>query len=245
MRLLEVCVDNWQGALAADKGGADRLELCASLADGGITPSSAFIVAVKKAVKAPVYVMVRPRSGDFTYSEAEFAIMLQQIEEVKQAGADGIVTGVINQQGELCLQKNAALIAAARPLGVTLHRAFDVTPNLSDALEAAIGLGFERILTSGGKANAFEGLHSIAQLVQQAAGRISIMPGSGINTANIRLIVQITRAHEYHFSAKINQPSPLLHLYQTHPAALAQNIGYLTTADEDTVRRMKQALLTI
>lgn len=245
MRLLEVCVDNLQGVVAAARGGADRLELCASLADGGLTPSSAFIIAAKKAVNIPIYVMVRPRSGDFTYSDEEFAMMLQEVADAKAAGANGIVTGIINSQGELCPIKNAALIAAARPLGVTLHRAFDVTPNLFAALETAVALGFERILTSGGKAKAIESTDTIARLVQRAANRICIMPGSGVNTSNIQALAAATNATEYHFSAKITQQSLLAHLYRAHPAAHAQNIVHWATADEATVSRMKQLLATI
>lgn len=245
MRLLEVCVDNLQGVVAAARGGADRLELCASLADGGLTPSSAFIIAAKKAVDIPVYVMIRPRGGDFTYSDAEFAMMLQEVADAKAAGADGIVTGVINLQGELSSIKNAALIDAAQPLGVTLHRAFDVTPDLFESLETAIELGFERILTSGGKAKAIESTDTIAQLVRQAANRICIMPGSGVNTSNIQALIAATNATEYHFSAKIMLQSPLVHLYEAHPAAMAQHIVHLATADEATVRQMKQLLATI
>jgi copper homeostasis protein len=245
MRILEVCVDNLQGAIAAARGGADRLELCASLADGGLTPSSAFIMAVKKAVNIPVYVMIRPRGGDFTYADEEFAMILQEVADAKAAGADGIVTGVINLQGELCPIKNAALIAAAQPLGVTLHRAFDVTPDMFAALETAIELGFERILTSGGQAKAIESANTIAQLVQQAANRICIMPGSGINTNNIYELVAATNATEYHFSAKVILQSPLWRLYESHPAAIAQNIIHLATADEATVRQMKQLLTTV
>jgi len=191
--LIEAAVESLDAALAAVEGGAHRLELCTDLAHGGTTPDLN-LLHVQLAI--PVFVLVRPRAGDFVYTDAEHGTMLEQIARARSGGAHGIVTG------DLILDRTRDLIAAARPLPVTFHRAFDVFPDRSDALERLIELGVERVLTSGGAPSAPEGAEEIRRLVVQAKGRIEIMPGGGINPNNVARLAQQTGVREVHFSVK-------------------------------------------
>ena len=191
--LIEAAVESLDAALAAVEGGAHRLELCTDLAHGGITPDLNLLQAQ---LPIPVFVLVRPRAGDFVYTDSEHRTMLEQISRARSAGAHGIVTG------DLSLDRTRDLIAAARPLPVTFHRAFDVFPVRSEALERLIRLGVERVLTSGGAPTAPEGAEEIRRLVVQAKGRIEILPGGGINPNNVARLVQQTGVREVHFSVK-------------------------------------------
>ena len=191
--LIEAAVESLDAALAAVEGGAHRLELCTDLAHGGTTPD---LNLNQVQLPIPVFVLVRPRAGDFVYTDAEHRTMLEQISRARSAGAHGIVTG------DLSLDRTRDLIAAARPLPVTFHRAFDVFPDRSEALERLIGLGVERVLTSGGAPTAPEGTEEIRRLVVQARGRIEILPGGGINPNNVARLVQQTGVREVHFSVK-------------------------------------------
>jgi len=193
MILLEAAVESVEAAGAAAEGGAHRLELCTDLAHGGTTPD---LKLVRFRLPLPVFVLIRPRAGDFVYSDAEHRTMLDQIRIAKAAGAQGIVTGDLN------FDRTRDLIAAARPLPVTFHRAFDVFPDLPAALERLIDLGIERVLTSGGAPTAPEGAGQIRRLVVQAKGRIEILPGGGINAANVAQLVEQTDVREVHFSVK-------------------------------------------
>ena len=193
MILLEAAVESVEAAGAAAEGGAHRLELCTDLAHGGTTPD---LKLVRFRLPLPVFVLIRPRAGDFVYSDAEHRTMLDQIRIAKAAGAQGIVTGDLN------FDRTRDLIAAARPLPVTFHRAFDVFPDLPAALERLIDLGIERVLTSGGAPTAPEGAGQIRRLVVQANGRIEILPGGGINAANVAQLVEQTDVREVHFSVK-------------------------------------------
>lgn len=191
--LIEAAVESLDAALAAARGGANRLELCTDLAHGGTTPDLNLLQAQ---LPIPVFVLVRPRAGDFVYTDVEHRTMLEQIARAKRAGARGIVTG------DLSLDRTRELIAAARPLPVTFHRAFDVFPDRSDALEQLIDLGVERVLTSGGAPTAPEGAAQIRRLVVQAKGRIGILPGGGIDATNVARLVRETGVREVHFSVK-------------------------------------------
>jgi len=191
--LIEGAVESLEAALAAVEGGADRLELCTDLAHGGTTPD---LKLLQFQLPIPVFVLVRPRAGDFVYTDAEHRTMLEQISRARSAGAHGIVTG------DLRLDRTRDLIAAARPLPVTFHRAFDVFPDRSEALERLISLGVERVLTSGGASTAPEGAEEIRRLVVQAKGRIEILPGGGINPNNVARLVHQTGVREVHFSVK-------------------------------------------
>ena len=199
--LVEAAVESLAAALAAAEGGARRIDLCADLAHGGITPDIELLRDSVSRLPIPVFVLVRPRAGDFVYADAEHRTMLEQIRQAKGAGARGIVTGALTAQREIDQNRTAELIAAARPLPVTFHRAFDECPDLSRALEILIQLGIARVLTSGGARTAADGVDQIGRLVKQAQGRIEIMPGGGIDAGNARQIVQ-TGVREIHFSVR-------------------------------------------
>jgi copper homeostasis protein len=182
--LIEVCVDSVEGLAAAIAGGADRIELCAALTVGGLTPSAGFMAAAA-AAPVPVYAMIRPRDGDFVYSVADVSVMLADIQAARVQGLAGVVFGANHSDGRLDLAVLTDLIAASEGLGVTLHRAFDLTPDKDRALDEATALGIPRILTSGGAMTAMAGRATLESLFQRAAGRITIMPGSGITPQTI------------------------------------------------------------
>jgi copper homeostasis protein len=198
--LFEICVDSVDAALAAQEGGGDRVELCADLLEGGTTPSAGTVQLTLEALRIPVNVIIRPRGGDFCYSDAEFEVMRRDVEMAKSWGANGVVIGVLDPNGTVDVDRTQALVEAARPLSVTFHRAFDVTRNPFEALETLIGLGVDRVLTTGQESSALEGLELIAELVRQAGGRIIIMPG-GINERTASRIVAGSGAREFHFAA--------------------------------------------
>jgi copper homeostasis protein len=200
--VIEGCVESLEAAQAAEQGGAHRIELCTNLAVGGTTPAIDLVAACVSRLKIPVFVMVRPRGGDFCYSAAEHAQMLNEIKRVKDAGGHGIVTGALRADASLDETQTRALIGAARPLPVTFHRAFDACDDVEEALEVLIALGAARVLTSGGAATAPEGAAKIAQLVRRAAGRIGILAGGGINGDNVAALVRTSGVREVHFSTK-------------------------------------------
>ena len=194
--LIEAAVESLEAALAAAEGGAHRLELCTDFAHGGTTPDLRLLRSCRSKIPIPIFVLVRPRAGHFVYTDAEHRTMLEQIRHAKDAGAHGIVTGSLNDD------RMRELIAAARPLPVTFHRAFDVFPDRPEALERLIHLGVDRVLTSGGAPTAPEGAAQIVELVIQARGRIEILPGGGINADNVARLVRDTGVREVHFSVK-------------------------------------------
>ncbi|MDE1149570.1 MAG: copper homeostasis protein CutC [Azospirillaceae bacterium] len=196
---LEVCVDSPAGVAAAIKGGADRLELCSALALGGLTPSRG-LMALAASCPRPSYAMIRPRAGDFVYGRSDLDVMGDDIDTVRALGLSGVVLGASLPNGELDVAALSILVDRADGLGKTLHRAIDLTPDPIEALEAAIELGFERVLTSGGARTAVEGMETIADLVDQAQGRISIMAGSGVNADNAVDLIQRTGVTEVHAS---------------------------------------------
>ncbi len=200
--LVEAAVESLDAALAAAEGGASRIELCADLAHGGTTPSEQLLRNAKSRLKIPIFVLVRPRPGDFVYTNAEHHVMLGQIGQAKRAGAAGIVTGALTAREEIDQFPTAELIAAARPLPVTFHRAFDECRDLPTALEQLIQLGVDRLLTSGGAPTAAEGADQIRSLVAQAKGRIAILPGGGITPDNVARLVEQADVREVHFSTK-------------------------------------------
>ncbi|XP_047208536.1 copper homeostasis protein cutC homolog isoform X1 [Girardinichthys multiradiatus] len=207
--LMEVCVDSVESAVNAERGGASRLELCSSLLEGGLTPSLGLLQIVKQYIKIPVYVLIRPRGGDFLYSDQEVEVMKKDIELMKTQGADGVVLGALTEDGrvdaELCME----LIAAARPLPLTFHRAFDMVHDPAVALETLVSLGFERVLTSGCDSSALEGLPVIKRLIDQAKGRIIVMPGGGITESNLQRILEGSGAEEFHCSARSSRDSAM------------------------------------
>jgi copper homeostasis protein len=204
---IEVVVYNIESAMHAQKGGADRIELCDNPLEGGTTPSFGIIEMVRQSVSIDVFVMIRPRGGDFIYSAYEYHAMKRDIEMCKRASVDGVVFAILKTDGSLDKERCKKLIDLARPLKVTCHRAFDVTNDSFLGLEDCIEIGFDRILTSGRKPKAMEGANLIRQLVDQANGRISIMPGSGVNEENVLPLIKETGVNEIHFSAMEYVPS--------------------------------------
>jgi copper homeostasis protein len=204
--LFEACVESVEAALAAQAGGADRVELCADLLEGGCTPSPGTIQLARQRLGIRMHVIIRPRGGDFCYSEAEFETMKLDIEFAKKAVADGVVIGILNADGTVDLERTRALIAVARPMSVTFHRAFDVTRDPYEALESLIEVGVDRILTSGQEPSVLEGLDLITDLVRRAGDRVIIMPGGGITARNIGKIVAQSRVREVHAAAPVTQP---------------------------------------
>ncbi|MCB0060498.1 MAG: copper homeostasis protein CutC [Caldilineaceae bacterium] len=199
---VEICVDSVEGAMAAQVGGAQRVELCDNLVEGGTTPSSGMIALARQQITIGLNVIIRPRGGDFCYSELEFAVMQHDITQAKALGADGVVIGLLRPDGTIDTERTAILVALARPLPVTFHRAFDMTANADQALEDLIALGVDRVLTSGHEQTAVDGLEQIAALVKQANARIIVMPGGGITEENAALIVQQSGVREIHLSAR-------------------------------------------
>lgn len=203
---IEVCANSATSCVAAEQGGAVRVELCAGIPEGGTTPSYGEMVVARRAIDIRLNVIIRPRGGDFLYTDAELEAMLLDIETARAVGADGVVFGCLRSDGTLDLEKNRRLRLAAEGLSTTFHRAFDVCRDPFEALEEIVAMGFDRILTSGQQATAEQGVGLIAELVERAAGRIIVMPGSGVNEHNIVEIARRTRATEFHMSARHRVP---------------------------------------
>ncbi len=199
--VFEVCVDSVDAAVAAERGGAHRVELCSDLLEGGLTPSHGTIEVARKRLGIKIMSMVRPRGGDFCYSEAEFDVMRHDVAAAKALGADGIVLGLLNPDGTVDRKRTEELVAIARPLPVTFHRAFDMTRDPFEALDTLIELGVDRVLTSGQEPTVLEGIDHIAALVERAAGRIIVMPGGGITERTAPKIVRALKVSEMHFAA--------------------------------------------
>lgn len=200
--LLEACVDSVESALAAQEGGAGRVELCADLLEGGITPSDGTVALACRELHIPVNVLIRPRGGDFCYSDAEFAVMAHDIQRARELGAAGVVIGLLNPDGTVDVPRTRELMGLARPIGVTFHRAFDMAVDPFAALETLVEIGVDRILTSGQEASALEGLDLLAELVRRAGDRIIIMPGGGISERNIGKIIAGCHPREVHASLR-------------------------------------------
>jgi copper homeostasis protein len=205
--LFEICVEGVDGAVAAQEGGGDRVELCASLLEGGLTPSFGTIRAALKLCYLPIHVILRPRGGDFLYSDAEFASMLDDAREIAKQNAAGIVIGCLTEDGRIDEVRMKALREAAQPLSVTCHRAFDMTRDPEEALEALIRCGVHRVLTSGQRSTAVEAIPLLKKLNAQAAGRIIIMACGELAPDNIERVVRETGGTEFHFAALKTEPS--------------------------------------
>src|SRR5215211_4294364 len=206
--IIEVCVDSVESAMAAERGGADRVELCDNLLEGGTTPSAGAVAIARKNLDIKLQVIIRPRGGDFCYSDIEFAVMQHDVALAKQLGADGVVIGILTPDGTIDIERTRALIELARPLSVTFHRAFDMARDPYRALEDLIGLGVDRILTSGQEPSVIEGLDLIAELVQLAGDRVIIMPGGGTER-NISKVVTRSGVREVHVTGTTSVESAM------------------------------------
>ncbi|HEY5462654.1 MAG TPA: copper homeostasis protein CutC [Hanamia sp.] len=234
---LEIIGFNIESCITAQEAGANRIELCANPREGGTTPSYAFIKAAREKLHIDLYVMIRPRGGDFLFSNDEFEMMKNDIAISKQMGCDGIVTGILTKDGKIDKKKCKELIDLAYPLEATFHRAFDRVANPQEALEDIIDLGFERILTSGLKPKVIEAVHLLSQLIQQASERIIIMPGSGVNAENIISIAESTGAKEFHSSASNLIESKM----EFTNADLKETLNYVAVNKEE-VKKMVELL---
>ncbi|MCA0400934.1 MAG: copper homeostasis protein CutC [Proteobacteria bacterium] len=205
--LIELCVEGVDGVLAAEAAGADRVELCASLLEGGLTPSLGIIRVALERARIPVYPIIRPRGGDFLYSEAEFATMLADIRACRDMGVKGVVFGCLNADATYDEARMRALVEAAGPMSTTSHRAFDMTRDLDQAVEALVRCGVKRVLTSGQRDTAMEGLANLRRTVERAAGRLKVMACGFLDAANIATVRDGSGVDELHFAAMKQVPS--------------------------------------
>lgn len=241
--LIENAVFNIPAAIQAQSGGADRIELCDNPAEGGTTPSAGVIDAVRRKLNIDVFVMIRPRGGDFLYSDDEYAVMKSDIMTCKRMGIDGVVFGILNSEGRIDVERCKELILLSRPMSVTLHRAFDLTLDPEAALFDAIASGFDRILTSGRATSAEKGTDLLKKLVTLSGGSVKIMAGVGINAGNVRRIVDETGVDEIHFSARTWQESEVpkhntaISLLETLPSDYG-----IYLADPEKIRAVRAAL---
>lgn len=204
---LEVCIESAESAIAAEAGGANRVELCDNLMEGGTTPSLGAVELTLKNVSIDVMMMIRPRGGDFLYTDLEYEIMMRDIQVAKELGVYGVVFGLLTPDGRIDKPRTAKLIEAARPLCVTVHRAFDMTIDPFEALEDLIELGVDRILTSGQEPSTEQGIELITELVRRSGDRIIILPGCGIEESNITELIERTGVQECHVTGKHQIPS--------------------------------------
>ena len=240
----EVCANGVESCIAAQQGGADRVELCAGIPEGGTTPSYGEIKVARRVLTTTrLHVIIRPRGGDFLYSDLEVERMAADIAVCRELGVDGVVFGCLKADGTLDVERNRYLMECSRGMSVTCHRAFDRAADPERALEAVINLGFDRILTSGQQPKAIQGAELLAKLNRQAAGRIILMAGSGVTEQNICQLQTLTGLHEFHFSAREPQPSAMRYvnpdLYMGRPGANEAALDYTTARRvKDTIAQL-------
>lgn len=238
--IIEIATTDFTTTQSAVEGGADRIELCAALTEGGTTPSLGTIKQCREVFNVQLFPIIRPRSGDFLYTASEFAIMMEEVSRCKQLGCDGVVIGLLNADGGIDVERSARLIEAAYPLEVTFHRAFDRCKDPFEALEQLIQIGCQRILTSGQALTAPQGVAMIAQLVRQADDRIILMPGSGVRKENIKELKEKTGALEFHSSLRGKSASRMNFI---HPAFAGNEESYTNPAiDPAEVKALRAAL---
>jgi copper homeostasis protein len=241
--VIEIATSDFQTTQSAVEGGADRIELCANLAEGGTTASYACIKRCRENFSILIFPIIRPRGGDFLYTKDEYEIMVADVKICKQLGCDGIVMGMLNMDGTIDVARTSELIELAYPLEVTFHRAFDRCRDPFEALEELIEAGSQRILTSGQKPSAPEGVELIAELNKAADDRIIIMPGSGVRKGNIKMLAEKTGCTEFHASLRSKTKSPMQFV---HPAFAESEESYWNNAvDAEDVKALKEVLNTI
>jgi copper homeostasis protein len=240
---LEICLESVDSVIASDRGGAQRVELCANLSEGGTTPSAGTIRAARENAKIAINVMIRPRGGDFLYTDAEFESMQHDIQIAKDLGADGIVLGLLRADGTVDVERTRQLVELARPLPVTFHRAIDVSRDLLEALEDVIATGASRVLTSGGQPSVVEGAGMVAKMAEKANDRIIIMPGCGIRPDNVLSILDITGASEVHIALEEETQSSMRFRKAEIPMGGVEGREYLRfVTQEDAVRNVVEIL---
>jgi copper homeostasis protein len=236
--VLEIAVNHLAAAIAAQDAGADRIELCDNLREGGTTPSYGYLLKARELLHIPIYPIIRPRGGNFVYSEDEFDCMKKDVLLCKKTGIDGVVIGFLHETGVVDKERTTIITELAWPMGVTFHRAFDRTIEPFAALETIIECGCERVLTSGQVPAAPDGVTLIKKLIEAAWERINIMPGSGVRSANLQQLIKDTGASEYHSSAKKTIRGEGIY---AHPG-FATSDGEYDTVDADEIRLMKGIL---
>lgn len=224
--VIEICLEGASSVVAAQEGGADRVELCSDLFEGGLTPSIGTVRTAMKSASIPINCMIRPRGGDFCYTDSEFQTMKEDILAFKQEGVNGIVFGILTPDGDVDIERSKELIELARPLSVTFHRAFDMARNPYKSLEDLIALGVDRVLTSGQEATVMEGLDLLEELVKLAGDRIIVMPGCGINERNFKRVQDKVGAKEYH----VHLPMETWSQMEYHPGHIYMG-GYLRQSE--------------
>jgi copper homeostasis protein len=244
---LEICVDNVESAIDAQIAGAQRVELCDNLPEGGTTPGYGTIISARNNLEIGLHVIIRPRGGDFLYSGLEYDIMRRDIDICRKNRVDGIVIGILRADGSIDIERTAKLIELAHPMTVTFHRAFDMCSDPFQGLEDVIATGASRVLTSGQKDKAHEATGLIAQLIQQANERIIIMPGSGIDESNIESIAKITGAKEFHLTARKVSDSKMVFRKQGISMGSVAGIEEFSrmVADPDKIKKIVRILSLI
>ncbi len=238
--IIEIATSDFATTKSAVEGGADRIELCANLAEGGATPSYGTIIQCREKFLVQLYPIIRPRGGDFLYTADEFEIMLKDVKLCKQLGCDGVVIGLLNADGSIDVKRTSMLVEAAYPLGVTFHRAFDRCKEPFEALEQLVEIGCERILTSGQRPSVTDGVDLVAELNKAAADRIIIMPGSGVRIDNIKMLAEKTGCTEFHSSLRGKEKSKMQFL---HPGFAESAESYMNNSiDAGEVRGLREAL---
>lgn len=244
--LIEICVDSVASAIAAERGGAARVELCSALAEGGVTPSAGMIEAVRSKISIGLQVIIRPRPGDFCYEPEEFEIMGKDIVDAKSRGADGVVLGILDPNGNVDVRRTRELVVLAHPMKVTFHRAFDMTGDLFRALDDVCTIGADRVLTSGGEQNCLRGAETITRLVEAAGGRITIMAGRGIDESNAASVIERTGVTEIHVGMSTHVASPMV--YRNARVAMGKAEGgeyQRTQVLEENVRKLQRAVCLV
>ncbi len=241
--ILEVCVDSVESAVAAAKGGADRLELCANLIIGGTSPSPYLFQEIRKHTDIPIHVLLRPRFGDFCYTDAEFSILKEEVSHFRNLGAEGAVIGILTPEGSLDTKRLGELAKLGEGMSLTLHRAFDVCNDPFLAMEQAIALGFSTILTSGQKNSALEGAELLKELEEKSQGRILIQAGSGVNAQVIQKLYPITKARAYHMSGKVTLDSAMSYRKEGVSMGIGSVSEYeIWRTDEEAIRKAREVL---